>query len=62
MISFIRVCIFLLGICSYSAVCAQQETTETTSWQVSGYVGIGVVLIVAIVVVLWRRQRRKFNE
>lgn len=62
MMSFIRFCLLLSGVCSYSALCAQQEAVETTSWQVGGYVGIGVVLIVAIVIVLWRRQHRKFND
>jgi len=43
-------------------VFAQADTLQAESSSPSVYIGIGVVLIVAIIFVLYRRQKRKFNE
>ena len=42
----------------------QHDTTvvEETPWQTYGYIALGAVVLIVIVVVLIRKQHRKFNE
>jgi len=48
---------------SASAVAQQGDTATTGShWQNYGYIILGVIILVVAVVVLIRKQYRKFNE
>ncbi|SEK97188.1 hypothetical protein [Parapedobacter koreensis] len=45
-----------------AAIIQQSDTVSETSWQTYGYIGLGAIILIAAVVVLIRKQYRKFNE
>jgi len=59
--STIALFIALFGV---PAVIQQHDTTvvEENPWQTYGYIALGAAVLIVIVVVLIRKQHRKFNE
>lgn len=53
-----------IALFSVPAFVQQHDTTivEENPWQTYGYIALGAVVLVVIVVVLIRKQHRKFNE
>lgn len=55
----------LMRIFNVSTVAAQQSeaaSSSDSSWQTYGYIALGAIILVVAVVVLIRKQHRKFNE
>ncbi|WP_436832154.1 hypothetical protein [Parapedobacter sp. DT-150] len=54
----------LMSIFSVSMVAAQQSEAASpdSSWQTYGYIALGAIILAVAVVVLIRKQHRKFNE
>ncbi|MGK6351136.1 hypothetical protein ACMGDE_07505 [Parapedobacter sp. DT-150] len=53
-----------MSIFSVSMVAAQQSEAASpdSSWQTYGYIALGAIILAVAVVVLIRKQHRKFNE
>lgn len=58
--SIVALFITLFGV---PALVQQSDTTVTeNSWAAYGYMALGAIVLIIIVVVLIRKQHRKFNE
>ena len=54
---------FFIALFGIPALVQQSETTAVESpWRAYGYIALGAIVLVVIVVVLIKRQHRKFNE
>lgn len=55
--------ILLIAFFGIPAVVQQQDTTATEGpWPSYGYIALGAIVLTIIVVVLIKKQHRKFNE
>ncbi len=54
---------FIIALFGVPALVQQSDTTHTENpWQAYGYIALAAVVLVITVVVLIRKQHRKFNE
>jgi membrane protein DedA with SNARE-associated domain len=44
------------------AIVQQHDVASENDWRTYGYIALGAIILIVIVVVLIRKQHRKFNE
>ncbi len=52
----------LLIFISTVAIAKQRDIIEEDPWPAYGYIALGAIILVVVIVVLIRKQYRKFNE
>lgn len=52
----------LLTLISTAVVAKQNDSAVEDPWPTYGYIALGAIILVVVIVVLIRRQYRKFNE
>lgn len=52
----------LVTFLSSPAVVQQHDTVSENGWRTYGYIALGAIILIVIVLVLIRKQHRKFNE